>query len=451
MAQERIARMNWIRLGGFLRWVFVGACLAGMAGAVGWSALAQGGGPGTAPGGGTPLMAGATNGVIAGEEAARAFVRSHRTELSFGLNRVDALQGKVLGVPLWEYVATLIYLVMAFVVAKALDVLVKTRLRAWASRTETRWDDVLVGLADGPVKAVVFVVLLNVGLQLFDWPRELQAYISRLGFIGVAVSLVYVSLKAVDGVAEAWASRLPDDGDRGFQKQFIVLMGKGTKILLVGIAVLTLVQNLGINITAILGSVSVLGLALGLAAQDTVSNLFGAVAVFMDRPFKVGDRIKVGGDVDGVVEEMGLRATRVRTADGFLVTIPNKTVGANTVTNVSARRCIRGVFDYGLVYDLPSDRVQRAAELLREIFGGHPMTHEVLVHFNRFGDFALNINVVWLWKGTEWKEYVVAVEQLQLEVKKRFDAEGLEFAFPTQTVHMRPSQPMGDQPYPKSA
>ena len=70
---------------------------------------------------------------------------------------------------------------------------------------------------------------------------------------------------------------------------------------------------------------------------------------------------------------------------------------------------------------------------------------------SRFGDFALNINVVWLWKGTEWKEYVVVVEQLQLEVKKRFDAEGLEFAFPTQTVHMRPSQPMGDQPYPKSA
>jgi MscS family membrane protein len=201
-----------------------------------------------------------------------------------------------------------------------------------------------------------------------------------------------------------------------------------------------LLQNLGVNITAILGSVSVLGLALGLAAQDTVSNLFGAVAVFMDRPFKVGDRIKVGSDVDGVVEEMGLRATRVRTADGFLVTIPNKTVGANTVTNVSSRRFIRGVFDYGLVYDLPAERLRRAAELLREIYGTHPKTHEVQVHFNKFGDSALNLNVVWLCEGTDWNAYIAAVEALQLEVKARFDAEALEFAFPTQTVHMRQEQ-----------
>lgn len=422
--------MAWIRLGETVWRAWLWVCVAGMGAALWWSAGAQ------APAPATPAGA-STNAVLAGEAVARDFVQAHRTELSFGLNRVEALQGRVLGVPSWEYVATLLYLVMAFGVAKAIDVLVKTRLHAWALRTENQWDDVLVGLADGPVKAVVFVVLLNVGLQLFDWPREAQVYVSRLGFIGVAVSLVYVSLKSVDGVAQAWAARLPDDGDRAFQKHFIVLMGKGAKILLVGIAALTLLQNLGVNITAILGSVSVLGLALGLAAQDTVSNLFGAVAVFMDRPFKVGDRIKVGGDVDGVVEEMGLRATRVRTADGFVVTIPNKTVGANTVTNVSARRFIRGVFDYGLVYDLPADRLRRAGELLREIYGRHPRTQEVLVHFNRFADSALNLNVVWLWKGTEWKDYIAAVEQLQLEVKERFDAEALEFAFPTQTVHMR--------------
>lgn len=424
--------MNWVRCS---RWALRGwwaLCGFGLLGAWWLSARAQ-------DARATP--ASSTNAVVAGEAAAREFVRSHRTELSFGLNRVEALQGDLLGVPLWEYVATLAYLVLAFGVAKGLDILVKTRLRAWASRTETQWDDVLVQLADGPVKAVAFVVLINVGLQLFDWPREVQAYVSRLGFIGVALSLVYVSLKAVDGAAHAWAARLPDDGDRAFQKQFIVLMGKGAKAVLVLVALLTLLQNLGVNITALLGSVSVLGLALGLAAQDTVSNLFGAVAVFMDRPFKVGDRIKVGSDVDGVVEEMGLRATRVRTADGFLVTVPNKTVGANTVTNVSARRLIRGVFDYGLVYDLPAERLRRASELLREIYGSHPKTEEVQVHFNRFADSALNFNVVWLWKGTDWKDYIAAVEALQLEVKARFDAESLEFAFPTQTVHMRQESP----------
>ena len=424
--------MNWVRRSGWALRGWLALCCAGLLGALWVSAHAQDA---------NSASPASTNAVVAGEVAAREFVRAHRTEFSLGLNRVEALQGNLLGVPLWEYVATLAYLVLALAVAKGLDVLVKTRLRAWASRTETQWDDVLVQLADGPVKAVVFVVLINVGLQLFDWPREVQSYVSRLGFIGVVLSLIYVSLKAVDGAAHAWAARLPDDGDRAFQKHFTVLMGKGAKVVLVLVALLTLLQNLGVNITAILGSVSVLGLALGLAAQDTVSNLFGAVAVFMDRPFKVGDRIKVGSDVDGVVEEMGLRATRVRTLDGFLVTVPNKTVGSNTVTNVSARRFIRGVFDYGLVYDLPSDRLRRATELLREIYGRHPQTQEVLVHFNRFGDSALNLNVVWLWKGTEWKDYIASVESLQLEIKARFDAESLEFAFPTQTVHMRQESP----------
>lgn len=424
--------MNWVRRSGWALRGWLALCAGGLLGALWLSAHAQDTNAAPVP---------PTNAVVAGEAAARAFVRAYRTELSFGLNHVEALQGNLLGVPLWEYLATLAYLVLAFGVAKGLDILVKTRLRAWASRTENQWDDVLVGFADGPVKAVVFVVLINVGLHLFDWPREIQFYVSRLGFIGIALSLIYVSLKAVDGAAHAWASRLPDDGDRAFQKHFIVLMGKGAKVVLVLVALLTLLQNLGVNITAILGSVSVLGLALGLAAQDTVSNLFGAVAVFMDRPFKVGDRIRVGSDVDGVVEEMGLRATRVRTLDGFLVTVPNKTVGSNTVTNVSARRFIRGVFDYGLVYGLPSDRLRRATELLREIYGSHPQTQEVLVHFNRFGDFALNLNVVWLWKGTEWKEYIASVESLQIEVKARFDAEALEFAFPTQTVHLRQDAP----------
>jgi MscS family membrane protein len=178
-------------------------------------------------------------------------------------------------------------------------------------------------------------------------------------------------------------------------------------------------------------------LALGLAAQDTVANLFGAVSVFMDRPFKVGDRIRVGGEVDGVVEEIGLRATRVRTADGFLVTVPNKSVGNNTVTNIAARPTIRAVLDYGLTYDTPAARVREASRILEEIFRGHPKTSEVTVHFNRFGDFNLNINVVWMCATTDWKEYTVALQELQLQVKERFDAEKLDFAFPTQTVHLR--------------
>lgn len=350
------------------------------------------------------------------------FVASHQFELSFGLNSVPALQPSFLGNPRWQYVATLIYVLLAFGVSKLLDYLVRTRLKAWAARTPNQWDDLLVQLVDGPVKVICFVVLLNVGLQMFRWPDVVEQYLARGTVIVMAISIVFVLLKTVDAAMGLWTSRLKDDGDRAFNVHFIALVGKGIKAVLCVVAVLTLLQNLGVNITALLGSVSVLGLALGLAAQDTVANLFGAVAVFMDRPFKVGDRIRVGSDVDGVVEEIGLRATRVRTPDGFLVTVPNKSVGNNTVINITARPTIRAVLDFGLTYDTPAERLKRASALLVEIFGRHPKTQDAIVHFNRFGDFNLNINVIWVCRTTDWKEFTATLQELNLTVKERFDA-----------------------------
>lgn len=368
------------------------------------------------------------------------FIESHKSELSFGLDRIALLQPKLLGVPRWQYIASFVYVVLAFYISKILDWFIKDRLKAWAAKTETRWDDVLVSLADGPVKMVAFVVLFNIGLQIFDWPDWLERNLSRLTFIILALALVVVCLRAIDFIVGAWRSHPKTERDSSFNEQFLLLVGKFLKAILIVVAILTLLSNLGVNITALLGSVSVLGLALGLAAQDTVSNLFGTVAVFVDKPFKVGDRIKVGGDVDGTVEEMGLRATRVRNLDGFLITVPNKTVGNNTVTNITARGTIRTILNYGLTYDTSAARMQRATDILREIFGGHPLTADFNVVFNRFDASALNIEVTYICKTTDGKTQTRALQELNLAVKERFDAEKLDFAFPTQTLYVKAPQ-----------
>jgi MscS family membrane protein len=364
------------------------------------------------------------------------FIASHQDTLSFGLNRVASLQKTFLGIPRWQYVSTLLYIALAFVVSTLLDTLIKTRLKGWATKTETQWDDILVGLADGPVRVISFVIFLHIGLQLFAWPPAAERYVSHLTVIMVALSVLYVLLKSVDAVISIWRSRLAEDGDKAFNNSFLLLIGKGIKIFIGVVAIFTLVQNLGINITALLGSVSILGLALGLAAQDTVSNLFGAVAVFLDRPFKVGDRIRIGTDIDGTVEAMGLRSTRVRTLEGFLVTVPNRQTGSNTVTNISMRPTIRGNLDFGITYDTPADRVKLAADILRELFGAHPKTADTIIHFSRYGDYFLNLNVLWWCKAKDWREYTVALEEVHLQIKERFDAEGLQFAFPTRTIHI---------------
>lgn len=392
---------------------------------------------------GAPTSAASTNASVASQASDLAkrllpsdFIESHRSELSFGLDRIEVLQPNLLGVPRWEYIASILYVLLAFYASKFVDWLIKDRLKTWAEKTTTRWDDVLVSLADGPVKLVTFVVLFHVGLQIFDWPLWLEAILSRISLIGLAVALVVVCLRVIDFIIGFWREQPRPAGDKAFNDQFLLLIGKLLKAMLVTVSLLTLLSNMGINITALLGSVSVLGLALGLAAQDTVSNLFGTVAVFVDKPFKVGDRIQVGG-VDGTVEEMGLRATRVRNLDGHVITIPNKNVGNNTVTNITARPFIRTILNYGLTYGTTSARMRFATGLLREIFGGHPLTKDFFVTFNRYDASSLNIEVVLLLNTTDFKVYTAALEELNLRIKERFDAEGLEFAFPTQTLYLR--------------
>ena len=193
------------------------------------------------------------------------------------------------------------------------------------------------------------------------------------------------------------------------------------------VAVLVTAQNLGINITAVITSLSIGGLAVGLAAQDTLANLFGAVAVFIDKPFRVGDEIKLDA-AEGKVESVGLRSTRVRNPNGHLVTIPNKTMGTASITNLTNCANTKTTMNLVLTHTTPTAKVERALSLLAEIYRGHPMTLEVFISFNRFAGRHINIMIVHWWKGTEYRQYLAGIQQMNLAVKTRFDAEGISLA-----------------------
>jgi MscS family membrane protein len=193
------------------------------------------------------------------------------------------------------------------------------------------------------------------------------------------------------------------------------------------VAVLVTADNIGIHITAVITSLSIGGLAVGLAAQDTLANLFGAVAVFADKPFRVGDQIKLDPH-EGMVESVGIRSTRLRNSDGHLVIIPNKTVGNAAITNITQRPSIKTVLNLALAHDLPTAKVKRALAILAEIYRGHPMTQDVWISFNQFAGPNINVMVVHWWKGTDYQKYLAGMQEMNLAVKERFDAEGIGFA-----------------------
>jgi MscS family membrane protein len=357
--------------------------------------------------------------------------------LTFGLDRVTVLKDNTLfGEPLWKYIASLIFIFLAFYVSKLLDYVINAWLKKWAAKTETKLDDLLLELLHGPVKVVAFVVFLHVGLDVFKWPPVAQTFLSKGLIVVVACSLTYVALKLVDLLMGLWRQRAAVGADKSFDEQLFPVISRSLKAFVVVVAVLVTSQNLGVNITSVIASLSIGGLALGLAAQDTLANLFGAVAVYMDKPFRIGDRIKLEA-VDGTVESIGLRSTRVRSLDGHLVTIPNKTMGNAIITNVTRRPTIKTEINLGLTYDTPADKVKRAVQILEEIYRQHPMTADLLISFNKFADSALNIQVVHWWNSADAKAHAADMHELNLAIKQRFDAEGIGFAFPTQTIYVK--------------
>ena len=353
--------------------------------------------------------------------------------LTFGLDRIEILQGKLWGNPLWQYIASLIYIFLAFYVSKALDYLTRVWLKKWAAKTDSTLDDLLLDLLNGPIKIVSFVIFLHIGLRVFAWPAWVAEILSKGLKIVVACSLTYLVIKAIDLFLNYWKNRSAQD-DKTFDDQLFPIIRKSLKVFVVVVAVLTTSKHLGLDITSILASVSVVGLALGLAAQDTVSNFFGAIVVFVDKPFRIGDRIRLDA-VDGTVETIGLRSTRVRNLDGHLVTIPNKTMGNATITNISRRPNIKTEMNIGITYDTPVEKVRLAVMILEEVYRSHAMTEDLIVSFNVFASSSLNILVVHWWKSLDMKAYLAGMQELNLKIKTRFDAEGIAFAFPSQTVY----------------
>lgn len=214
------------------------------------------------------------------------------------------------------------------------------------------------------------------------------------------------------------------------------VLGKTFKVFVIIIGVLTTAQLMGFPITSALAGLGVGGIAVALAAQNTLANVFGSVTLLTDRPFRVGDVVRVEA-IEGKVEAIGLRSTRIRTHDGHFVTIPNKTVADSAIINISRRPTIRQLITISLTYDTPAARVQQAVGILREIFTAHPLTHDCIVNWKDYGPHSLEIFVAYWCKSTDFKEFLAALEQINLEIKQRFDVAGLKFAFPTQTIQLQ--------------
>jgi len=241
----------------------------------------------------------------------------------------------------------------------------------------------------------------------------------------------------VRGVLAPLAAKTESDLD----EQLLPIAGRGGKGGIWILGVIVALNNAGYDVAALIAGLGIGGLALAMAAKDTVSNVFGGFTIFTDRPFALGDRIVISG-FDGTVSEIGIRSTRIRKLDGREVTVPNSLFADSPVENVTREPSRKVVLNLGLTYDTKPEQMRRAMDILGEIAETQSESlvgDKTAIGFNAFGDFAMN--VLFVYYIAPGGDILGTQTRINTQILERFNAEGLEFAFPTQTVYTLSGDP----------
>lgn len=344
---------------------------------------------------------------------------------------------RFLGLYLWQHLGIFILILFAFLIHKLLTFVFNRLLYKGAH--QLGYDQIvrpyLLPVAR-PLSLFVVFVLVMVLYPVLQLPVKASFYLSYifraiLPFFGM---LVFYKLVNVFGL---YLDRLAGQNETSLDNHVVPLIKKVLKVFVVIIGFLFILQNLDVNITALLAGLSIGGLALALAAQDTLKNLFGSLMIFVDKPFGVGHWI-TSGDIDGTVEEVGFRSTRIRTFRNSLTYVPNGKLADATIDNHGLRQFRRFFMHIAVTYDTPPDLIEVFVKGLRRIVEDHPHTRKdfYIVEFNEMGDFSLNIMFYIFFAVPTWPEELQARHEVLIEIVRLAEKLGVRFAFPTQTVHM---------------
>lgn len=287
-----------------------------------------------------------------------------------------------------------------------------------------------------PTGTVAMAGLLWWMLPLLRFPvRVNQVGLVALRVIAASATVLLV-YRLVDLGADVFARRAARTESK-FDDQIVPLVRKTLKVFVAVMGVIFVLQNLDIDVGSLLAGVSLGGLAFTLAAKDTVANLFGSVSIFADQPFQIGDWVKIG-EHEGIIEEVGMRSTRVRTFYDSVISIPNQTVANAAIDNFGRRRYRRCMLTVGLTYDTAPDQMQAFVEGVRAILKANPNVRQDAyeVAFRDFGDSALEVLVYFFLRVPSWTEELKQRQNVLLEIMRLAEAIGVDFAFPTQTLHV---------------
>ncbi len=310
------------------------------------------------------------------------------------------------------------------------------RLASFVGATETRFDDVALNIVKHTKLLFLMIVGLYAGSVFLVLPDALR---SLLESIIVIAFLVQIGLWASYLISE-WVTTTStlDDETSGRRATTVGVIAAPARIAVWSLVLLISLDNLGIDITALVAGLGVGGIAIALATQSILGDLFSSLSIVLDRPFEVGDFIIVGGDM-GTVERIGLKTTRVRALSGEIIVFSNSDLLGSRIQNYKQMQQRRVVFELGVTYQTPADQVEAIPGMVRDIIEAQENTRYDRGHFQSFGASSLDFQFVFTMLVPDFAAKADAQHAINLAILRRFEAEGIEFAYPTQTLFVERS------------
>ncbi len=345
------------------------------------------------------------------------------------------------GVALWRYIVAATIILVSLLFKKIFELVIIRWLTGLFSKSHLRYEGIVFDALSKPLNA--FLLILGVHLALLvirsgsDISPEAARFLTSTVYVAFGLLAVWTAYRLVGTFADV-LDDMAQHKSGMMDRQFVPLIKRSLRIVVLVLGLLTVLSSMNVDVGSLVTGLGIGGAAMALAAQDSLGNIFGSVALLADRSIKVGDWIKVGDHIDGIVEAIGLRSTRIRTWPKTLVTIPNKMLANEVIDNWAHMPKRRVKQMVGLEYCRP-DQMELILEDIREILRqDHGVDQDFsMVHWTDFGQFSLDVMVYYFTKAVATPDHLAVKERINLKILAATLKRGVNVAFPTQKVFMQ--------------
>lgn len=351
------------------------------------------------------------------------------------------LEQSFYGNTLHDWLISLVIIIGAILLNKIIVLVNKNVIQKFTDKTNNRLDDILFQMLEAPVLFGIMLFAIWVAAKRLDLNAGFENVIAKSFQILIVLNITWFVARLINAIIEEyWVPKTGDNKYKKLDTHLISIIRRTILAVIWALGGVMALNNIGVDVRALLGTLGIGGLAFALAAQDTIKNIFGGITIFTDRPFRIGDRIKVD-KFEGFVEDIGIRSTRIRTLEKRLVTIPNFKMVDAPIENISEEPMRRVLLKLGLTYNTSPEKMNEAMAILKNI----PQkiktvdTKDIVVAFTDFTDFALVITFVYFIK--KQADVMETPSLVNSEILGAFNKSGIRFAYPTQTIYLEKNQP----------